>query len=280
MNVKKPDGDRLACSGFAMNLSGLTMTRVILWLVAITIVSLVIGFAILGLSGDLPSSPEKKTSPFRQTSLVTPNTTTIPLDGAATGRMTITMGAGEFSLRGGAGPGQLAEATVYSDAPGGQPEIHASVNGTEKSVTIITKSTRGKNWFAGSPNRWEILVNDQVPVDLTLEIGAGHSELDLGGLNLTALSVSNGAGETVIDLTRTPGGPPRAEIHNGVGELTVRIDRQSNTRIAVHSGVGDVTAAGFEQNDEIYTTKGFDPALPVREISIAQGVGSIQLEAL
>jgi hypothetical protein len=60
----------------------------------------------------------------------------------------------------------------------------------------------------------------------------------------------------------------------------VRIDRQSNTRIAVHSGVGDVTAAGFEQNDEIYTTKGFDPALPVREISIAQGVGSIQLEAL
>lgn len=280
MNPKKPEDDRLAYHGFRFSLSGLTMTRVILWLVAITIVSFVIGFSILAFSGDPALSPGK-TYPFRQTALGAPNTTGIPLDGASAGRVTVSMGAGQLSLRGGAGPGQLVEATAYSGAPVEQPAPILLDNGTVKTATVNAKITRGAGWFAGgSPNHWQILVCDEVPVDLTVEIGAGHSELDLGALNLSFLSVSNGAGETTVDLTGSRAGPVRAEIHNGVGELRLKIDQDTNTRIRVHSGVGDVTADGFVQNDETYTTAGFNPASPVREISIAQGVGSIQLEAV
>lgn len=304
MNPQKPDNDRLAYHVGRINLSGLTMTKVIFWLVAITIVSFVIGFGLLAVSGELPSSSENKGSPFRQTARFTPNTTTIPLDGATNGSITITMAAGEVTLRGNAPATALVEATVFSRAPEWQPEILASLNGTEKTVTMIEKGHKGKAWFAvESPNNWDVRINEIVPVNLYVEIGAGETSLELGSLNLASLAVSNGAGDTKIDLSHYRGGPLRAQINkgigdmkidvgdyrggplqaqinNGIGDLTVRIDKTSNTRITVHSGVGDVSSNGFAKNNEIYTTAGFNPALPVNEITITQGVGSIQLEVV
>ena len=72
MNAQKPDNDRLAYHVGSLNLSGLTMTKVILWLAAITIVSFVIGFGTpchfrgtaivlregIALPADCPSHPE------------------------------------------------------------------------------------------------------------------------------------------------------------------------------------------------------------------------------
>jgi hypothetical protein len=48
----------------------------------------------------------------------------------------------------------------------------------------------------------------------------------------------------------------------------------------MHHGAGDITASGIEQTDENYTTAGFNPTIPVNEISLSLGVGSITLEAV
>lgn len=280
MNTRKPGDDRLACFFCNLNLSGLTVTRVILWLTAITIVSFVIGFGILAASGDLPTSSENKASPFRHTAVLTSNTTAIPLEGATHGSVRITLGAGEVTLRGGAPATSLVDATVFSKAPEWQPEIVQSANGSVKSVTMTDKGYKGKQWFAvHSPNSWEILVNDQVPVNLTVDVGAGNSRLDLGTLNLASLVVNNGAGDTEIDFGRNRAGSYRAEIHNGVGDLTLRIPRGSNTRITLHHGVGDISSKGFEQENDILVTTGFNPVLPVNEILVKQGVGDLSLES-
>ena len=281
MNSPKSDDDRLAYHVGGLNLSGLTMTKVILWLAAITIVSFAIGFGLLALSGGLPQPHALRDTPFQDTHLLTRNTTTILLDGASSGSIRISMGAGEFTLGGGAPAFSLMEATVFSSAAEWQPEILASVNGTEKTVTMIEPGHQGREWFAfHTPYSWHIQINDLVPVDLKVEVGAGDSNLDLGSLNLTSLVVSNGVGDTDIDISRSRSGPFRAEVHNGVGDLTVRIDKRSNTRISVHSGVGNISTIGIVKNNNTYTTVGFNPSLPVSEIAITQGVGSIQLEAV
>jgi hypothetical protein len=75
-------------------------------------------------------------------------------------------------------------------------------------------------------------------------------------------------------------GPYHAEIHNGVGDLTLRIPRGSNTRITLHQGVGDISSKGFEQENDILVPTGFDKALPVNEIFVKQGVGSLSLETV
>ena len=279
MKQKEPTDDKFACFVGNLNLSGLTGTKIILWLAAIAIASFAIGSAILAVSGDLPGSAGNKASPFSHTAMIAPHTTTIPLDGATAGNVRITMSAGELTLRGGAPQAALLDATVFSTAPEWQPEISWSANGTDKSVTISDREhTREELFAAHSPGCWEILLTNKVPVRLQVDVGAGDSTLDLSDLNLAALDVNNGVGDAEIDLGRFSGDPFRANIHHGVGDLTLRVPGNSNTRIAVKAGVGDVINNGLEPHEDYFTTKGYNPSLPVNEIVISQGVGSITLK--
>jgi hypothetical protein len=285
MSQKRQDNDRLACFVCSLNLSGLTMTKVILWLIAITIVSFAIGFGILALSGDFPPGAEQKAGPFKNTVLGSPNTTAFSLDRASYGDVRILLGAGDLTLQGGAPAGRLMEATVYSKRPELQPDYTEIMNSSVKTVTMTETGHKKKDWFAiNSPdswaNTWDIRIGEEVPVAVSVNAGAGDCELVLGAINLTSLTVNTGAGDTTIDLAGYHGGRFDSVINHGVGDLTLRIPLGSNTRILMHHGVGDITARGFEQNDETYTAAGFNPTLPVNEISLNQGVGSIQLEAV
>ena len=280
MRSAGPGDDRFACFVCSLNLNGITGTKIILWLIAITIVCFAIGAGILAVTGGLPGQADKAISPFRHSAMFTPNVTAIPLEGATAADIGIVLGAGELTVRDGAPDGALAEATVFSKAPEWQPQITGSVNGTVKTLAIRDIGSKGKEWFAvHSPNSWEILVTDEVPVALDVEVGAGDSTLDLSGLDLSSLDVKNGAGDTEIDLSRYHGGPFRAVISNGVGDITLRVADQSNTRITVRTGVGDLTQDGLVWHDEYFATHGYTPVKPANEIEISQGVGSVALEA-
>ncbi len=275
---KKESSGRIPCG---LQIAGFSITRIILWLIAITIVSFVLGFAILALSGGLPVESGQKMSPFRNSVFMAPNTTPIALDGAGYGDVQITMGAGEFTLQGGAPSDSLMVATVFSKAPEWQPDYTVSVNGTQKTVVMMDKGHNAREWVAvHSPNNWEVQLNEDVPLDLKVSVGAGDSRLILGAVTLTSLSVNNGAGDTEIDLGGYHGGPFMAEIHHGVGDLTLRVPSNSNTRISTHQGVGSIDNSGFAQYENTFTTVGYTPALPVNEILIEQGVGEISFVAV
>jgi hypothetical protein len=146
---------------------------------------------------------------------------------------------------------------------------------------MTEKGHKGKEWFAvDSPNSWAISLNDDIPTRLDVNVGAGDCLLTLGTLNLEALSVHNGAGDTLIDLGGYHGGRFDAIIRNGVGDLTLRLPPESNTRIRTHTGIGEVTQTGFVQDGDAYVTAGFNPSLAVNEITLNQGVGSIILETI
>jgi hypothetical protein len=280
MKPDKPENDRMACFVCSLNFSGLTMTKVILWLIAITIVSFVIGFGILALSGGF--SPGA--TPFNNTAFRSQNATSFPLDGASSGEVRIILGTGDLTVRGGARDGQLMEATVYSGRPEMQPDYTPGMNGSAKTIAMTETGHKKKDWvFSHSPaswdNTWDVKLNDEIPFTVAVNTGAGDCDILLGDMNLTALTVNTGAGDTTIDLGGYHGGRFNAVIHNGVGDLTLRIPRGSNTRILLHQGVGDIDTSGIVLTDEHYTTAGFNPGLPVNEITITQGVGSIQMEA-
>ena len=50
-------------------------------------------------------------------------------------------------------------------------------------------------------NEWDLRLNDEVPMDLRVEMGAGTSDLQLAGLSLTGLDISLGAGISTVDLS-------------------------------------------------------------------------------
>jgi len=56
-----------------------------------------------------------------------------------------------------------------------------SLHGTEKTVTMIEKGHKGKEWFAvDSPNSWDVRINEIIPVNLSVEVGAGETSLNSG----------------------------------------------------------------------------------------------------
>ncbi len=259
--------------------SGITPTRLILWLSAIAIVSFVIGFGIMAISGEFSSGTAHTNSPFTHNAWITSNTTDIPLDEATSGNISVTMGAGEITLTGGAQEPVLMEATVFSKAPEWQPDYSTVLENRTKTVRMIDKGHTGKAWFAvHSPNIWEIRVTDTVPVALDVKIGAGDCRLNLDTINIRSLNVHSGAGDTEIDLGRYRGGRFDATIMSGIGDLTLKVPGSGNTRITVDQGVGDITGSGFAMNNGAYVSPGYNPALPVNEITVKQGVGSVYLE--
>jgi hypothetical protein len=261
------------------------MTKVIFWLVAITIVSFTIGISVLALSGGFAPGTEPAATPFNNTAFRSSNTSSFTLDGASSGEVRIILGTGDLTVRGGAQQDNLMETNVYSGRPEMQPEYAVSRNGSATTVAMTETGHKKKDWvFGHSPgswdNTWDVLLNDKIPFAVVANTGAGDCDILLGDTNLTSLLVNTGAGDTTIDLDRYHGGRFNAVIHNGVGDLTLRIPRESNTRILLHQGVGDIDTSGIVQTDEHYITAGFNPALPVNEITITQGVGSIHLEAV
>jgi len=279
MRTNEPGDDKFAGLVCRLNLSGLTVTKIILWLLAITIVSFMIGVGVLAVSGDLPGAHGKTASPFVEGGSPG-NTSSFTLVGATSGAVSITMGAGELTVRGGAPEDTLMEATVFYRNAEWQPVITESVNGSQKIITMTDKGHTAKEWVAvHSPNSWAVQLSNRVPLDLTVHTGAGDTSLDLSHLSLASLVVENGAGDTEITLGSAPV-PGPVEISLGIGDLTLRVPKASNTRIIVHSGVGDVSRSGLVEQGGFFTTPGYDPNRPVTEIRVKQGVGSTSLEAV
>jgi hypothetical protein len=285
MKEKEPGDDLFASFVCNLNLSGLTGTKIILWLVAITVVSYAFGFAIFGLSGGLSPCPEPVASPFNRMAFTSVNTSSFPLEGASSGEVRIILGAGELTVQGGAQPDNLMETTVYSGSSMMQPDYAVSRSGSAQRVAMTETGHKKKDWvFAHSPGSWENLwiarLSPHVPLTLDVKLGAGDCTLMLGTLDLSGLSLDTGAGETTVDLSGYRGGVFSGRINQGVGDLTVRVPRESNTRIVINQGIGDIDDNGFVTAGKEYTTPGFNRENPAIGILIDQGVGDIRIEAV
>jgi hypothetical protein len=202
--------------------------------------------------------------------------------GAGSADVTIIMGAGELSVTGGADTKNLMESTVITTNPEWRPVIVYSTNNTKGNLRITQKENAEIRMFNGNQqNRWEILLNNDIPLSLDVKTGVGNVNLNLGTLNLTALQVKIGTGNQVVDFTGYNRTGPDSEILSGVGNLTVRLPRGMNSRITIDKGLGDIRADGFLIKDGAYWVSGSpSPGTTVTNIHVKQGVGSVTLVAV
>jgi hypothetical protein len=109
---------------------------------------------------------------------------------------------------------------------------------------------------------WDIRLNNQVPMELNVKLGAGDSQLTLGTLDLMVLNLDMGTGSATVDLTGTWDHDAQAHLRGGVGEVTMRLPKQPGVRVTGGAyvndayGISDVTV----------------------EVDIIGGVGSVNLQ--
>ena len=198
----------------------------------------------------------------------------IELGDAKSVRVEINMGAGNLQLTGGAE--KLMEADFTYNVTKLKPEVEYA-DGT---LVVQQPDVSGMPAVPGITNfrnEWGVRLYDGVPMDLSVDMGAGASNLQLAGLSLTGLKVSLGAGTYTIDLSGDWARDLDITINAGVAIVNVRLPRDVGARVNVESGPHTIEATGLTKDGEVYTNSAYGMSDVTLRIDLAAGIGTINL---
>lgn len=199
----------------------------------------------------------------------------VELGDAKAVRGEINFGAGDLEMTGGAE--KLVEADFNYNVARLKPEIKS----TDGRFVIQQPGNEGMPDVRGITdfhNEWALRFNDAVPMDLSVNIGAGTSELQLSGLSLTGLDVSLGAGQSTIDLSGDWAHDLDVSIDAGATNLNVQLPSDVGVRVVVDRGPTVINAPGLAKNGNIYTNAAYGVSEVTMQIDLSTGIGWINLE--
>jgi len=196
------------------------------------------------------------------------------LQGATKLNAIVNMGAGELNLAG--GTSHALEGDFDFSAAWSRPRVDYRVS--EKTGEVeISQDNEGPT-FGREDNTWWLRVNNSVPVDLQVKMGAGQSNLKLRDINLTRLQLDAGVGRANVDLTgEERKSDVNVEIHGGVGQVVMRLPKSIGVIVDAKGGIGAVTTHGLKKNDGAYVNDAYGKSPRTIHVDAAGGIGNIDL---
>jgi hypothetical protein len=186
----------------------------------------------------------------------------------------INMGAGDLQLTGG------AEKLMEADFTYNVARIKPEVKYTDGTLVVRQPETNGMPALLGITdfrNEWGLRLYDGVPMDLSVDVGAGTSTLQLAGLSLTGLDVTLGAGIHTVDLSGDWTRNLDVTINAGAAFLTVRLPKGVGVRVKVESGPHTIDATGLTKDGDFYTNAAYGVSDVSLHIDLQAGIGTITL---
>jgi hypothetical protein len=201
---------------------------------------------------------------------------TIAAEGARSVEIRLKMGAGELRLSG-AAQAALLEARFAHRGRYRMPEVTYRVSGTRGFLTVRRQRSGFIN-FGHSRNDWDLKLNNGIPADLDISLGAGENNLDLRDVEVRSLKVDMGVGELRLDLRGRRSQSLDVNIDGGVGSAIVRLPEDVGVRAKVDGGIGSVSAPGFSKSGHFYMNAAYGRSPVAIDIKVDAGVGSIRFE--
>jgi hypothetical protein len=199
-------------------------------------------------------------------------------ENAQSARAQLKMGAGELKLTGGAD--QLMEGDFSYNVSDWKPKVSYDVSGGTGELMVKQGSAGGAGLSGDARNEWDISLNDELPTDLVVQMGAGESDLDLDSLTLTGLDLQMGAGKTTVDLTGDYTSDFDASIEGGVGQATILLPSEVGVRAKAEGGIGTINAKGLKKVDNAFVNDAYGEADTNLSLDVKGGVGQINLEVV
>lgn len=202
-------------------------------------------------------------------------TATVEAGKADTVRAEIRMGAGDLQVEGGSS--RLLDATFRYSQSAGRPVVHYDVMGGRGLLTVESPqdgSTRGKN----AKNEWALRMGTELPLDLSVRLGAGDSRLDVSQLALRSADVNMGAGNLTFNMANRYTQEVNVQINGGVGEAHIRLPKETGAVVDAAGGIGSVQANGLTKRDDgKYYNAAWAADNPAVHMKVRGGVGDIVL---
>jgi N-terminal domain of toast_rack, DUF2154 len=198
--------------------------------------------------------------------------------GAQSARAQFKIGAGELNLAGGAD--QLMEADFSYNVSEWKPKVKYDVSGDTGELMVKQGSAGGADLSGDARNEWDIRLNDELPTDLVVQMGAGESNLDLDSLTLSGVDLQMGAGKTTVDLTSDYARSFDTSIQGGVGEATVELPSDVGVKAKAEGGLGKINAEGLKRVGNAYVNDAYGESDVTLRVDVQGGVGEINLEVV
>jgi hypothetical protein len=182
-------------------------------------------------------------------------------EGATEMSLTLGYGAGELRLAGGASD-LLAVKSTHQDV-----ELQR-VFRSGTAATVSVRSDAPNAGFITTTRSWDVRVPSDVPLALTLDLGAGDFNVDLRDVMITRATVNNGASDLTIGLP-IPKGEVPITLSTGASSVTLEAPAGIQYRVTTTGGLNSIT--GTQE------TAGYAAARDRLTITISAGVSSITI---
>jgi len=198
----------------------------------------------------------------------------LELQGAKSVRAELKMGAGQLNVNGGSG--HLLNSRFMFDRKWDSPRVdYQVVDG--KGHLEISQEQGGGIHFGPSDNTWDLNFNNDVPLELEVEMGAGQGNLKLRDMNVTDLQLHMGAGQVELDLTGERRSDLNVEIKGGVGQATIRLPRDVGVSAHAAGGLGSINASGMHKDGNEYRNDVYGKTTHRIRLDVEGGIGEIDL---
>jgi hypothetical protein len=200
-------------------------------------------------------------------------TQTVQLNGATAVTANLNFPAGQINVKGGAS--ELLDADFrYNSNP---PTVDYTVDSGRGQLSL-KENDPDHIYFGNDNNQWDLMFNDVVPLDLTLQMGAGQSNLDVADLNLTHLEIHIGAGQVTLDLAGPRKQNLSADIQGGVGQARIRLPKDVGVRARASGGIGSINVHGLRKQGDQYVNDAYGKTPTSIDLEVHGGVGEIDLD--
>ena len=199
----------------------------------------------------------------------------VELGDAKSVNVEINFGAGDLRVTGGAE--KLLEANFTYNVAKLKPEVEYADGRLVVRLPEV-KGLPALGDIADFRNEWDLRLNNEAPIHLRVDVGAGTSDLQLAGLSLTGLDINLGASESTVDLSGSWVHDLDVIIEAGVGDVIVRLPKDIGVRVAVETAIGTIDAPGLKQEGNVYTNAAYGISDVTLQINLEAGIGKINLE--
>jgi N-terminal domain of toast_rack, DUF2154 len=198
---------------------------------------------------------------------------TVDRGAAKSVRATLEMGAGDINLSGGSS--HLLEADFDYRSSSGTPKVDYSISGTTGELRISQDDDN--QIHTTSDNHWTLHLANDVPLEIKIDMGAGHGNLRLRDIAVTRLNLDMGAGQVDVDLTGDRKSDLTADIEGGVGEANIRLPKNVGVIVHASGGLGTIDAHGLKHDGDEYTNELYGKSPVTIHLKVEGGVGRIVL---
>ncbi len=201
----------------------------------------------------------------------------IELEGATALDASIDMAAGKLTVMGGA-DGALDAGFDFSRAAW-RPEVKYDVTGGVGRLSVRTPQVPDFGIHGDMRYDWDLRLPGDVPLDLSVNMGAGQADLDLTGTMLREIRVNLGAGDTTVDLSGAWDHDLTGELNTGAGKLTLKVPADVGVRIVGYQdGLGSYRADGFRQDGDALVNDAYETAAVRFDLVLRRGLGDVTIE--